>query len=109
MMKTTDSYDVLPLSGDLNFSGASFKRQELLDLLSASENIEIDLSGIKEFDCVGMQLLYAAIKSGQKQKKSIRFKGGDNTERFLKFLKFSGLGESLPLLAEKNETEEKEE
>ena len=53
----------LPLDGELTIYHATGLRTALLEALQAQPALDLDLSGVTEIDCAGVQLLLAAAQA----------------------------------------------
>jgi anti-sigma B factor antagonist len=63
----------LSIVGDLNIYAAASSRQELFQALEAVEQLEIDLSGIEDFDSSGVQLLLLLKREAGRNRKQLEF------------------------------------
>jgi anti-sigma B factor antagonist len=66
-MTTADQQDsaALRIEGEMSIYRAAELKQILLDALKASPTLDVDLSGVTEFDTAGLQLLMLAKKTAQ--------------------------------------------
>ena len=70
---------VLRIEGELTIYRASELAQELRGAMAAlptGEPLEIDLSGVTEMDCAGVQLLMATRRSATDTRRALRVAGG---------------------------------
>jgi anti-anti-sigma factor len=71
-IETGSTVSRLAVEGDLTIQTAAATRERLLLALDGSDVIEIDLSGVGEFDSAGLQLLVAMKKSATAAGKQMR-------------------------------------
>lgn len=61
-------YIILALSGDVDLSCSPEARKHILDVLEASNNLLVDLSGISYIDSSGVASLVEGFQTAKKQK-----------------------------------------
>jgi len=66
---------VLRIEGEMTIYRANDIKQQLLDALGQSANVEIDLSGVSELDTAGLQLLMLSKKIAQANSTEFRLTG----------------------------------
>jgi len=72
---------------------AADTKPRLSSALQGAIALEVDLSGIEEFDCAGLQLLLATREQARRQDIDLRLLGANAVVREL--LALSGLGDAL--------------
>ena len=90
---TADEIRRLALEGALSIYTAADTKPRLSVALQGAIALEIDLSGIDEFDCAGLQLLLATREQARRQDTELRLQGANNVVREL--LTLSGLTDLL--------------
>jgi anti-anti-sigma factor len=90
---TADETRQLQLDGALSIYTAADTKPRLSAALQGAIALEIDLSGIEEFDCAGLQLLLATREQARRQDIDLRLLGANAVVREL--LALSGLGDAL--------------
>ena len=65
----------IPIDGPMTIYEADGNKRELLDALSQSQGLEIDLFNVDEFDTAGVQLLVLVQREGRKAAKSVQLVG----------------------------------
>lgn len=90
---TVDKARQLQLDGALSIYTAADTKPRLSAALQGAIALEIDLSGIEEFDCAGLQLLLATREQARRQDIDLRLLGANAVVREL--LALSGLGDAL--------------
>ncbi|WP_061240162.1 lipid asymmetry maintenance protein MlaB [Ectopseudomonas composti] len=90
---TVDETRQLQLDGALSIYTAADTKPRLSAALQGAIALEIDLSGIEEFDCAGLQLLLATREQARRQDIDLRLLGANAVVREL--LALSGLGDAL--------------
>lgn len=63
-IESTDSLMNVHIDGDCTIHNAADLRTALLPLVKVSNPVMVDLSGISELDCAGLQILLALQKEG---------------------------------------------
>lgn len=63
------------VEGDMSIYRAEALKRELLDALQRSDELELDLSGITEFDTTGLQLLLLLAREAHAAGKPLRLAG----------------------------------
>lgn len=86
---TPDEIRRLQLDGALSIYTAADTKPRLSAALQGAIALEIDLSGIEEFDCAGLQLLLATREQARRQAIDLRLHGDNAVVREL--LTLSGL------------------
>jgi len=76
----------LPLSGVINIENSAKIAVLLSDAINKYENLAIDLSGVKELDLPGIQLLYAACHTASDKGKTFTLTGSIAPEAVRKLL-----------------------
>ncbi len=61
------------IDGDMTIYRASELKHDLIERLDGAHALDIDLSGITELDCAGVQLLMLAKKTAQEKRCVLRF------------------------------------
>jgi len=79
----------IAITGELTIYTALELKDTLLDGLAASEELELDLSGVGEFDAAGLQLLVMVKQQATVLGKILRFTG--HSPVVLELLDLSGL------------------
>lgn len=90
---TADEIRRLALEGALSIYTAADTKPLLSAALQGAIALEIDLSGIEEFDCAGLQLLLATREQARRQAIDLRLQGANAVVREL--LTLSGLTDLL--------------
>lgn len=90
---TPDEIRRLQLDGALSIYTAADTKPRLSVALQGAIALEIDLSGIEEFDCAGLQLLLATREQARRQAIDLRLHGANAVVREL--LTLSGLTDLL--------------
>lgn len=88
----------LVLDGALSIYTAADTKPRLSSALQGAIALEIDLSGVEEFDCAGLQLLLATREQARRMDIDLHFRGV--SPAIAELLRLSGLGTTL--LAEEN-------
>lgn len=65
----------LSLSGEITIYAAAEIKDLLVDRLAANEALEVDLAGVSELDCAGVQLLLMLSLEAQRAQKPLRWCG----------------------------------
>ena len=65
----------LYLTEDLSIYHANEHKQLLLDALSSTDHLELDLSQVSEIDSAGLQLMLAAKREAAARKQTLQFTG----------------------------------
>ena len=60
------------IDGDMTIYRASELKQDLIELLDSAHALDINLSGVTEFDCAGVQLLMLAKRTAQEKRCVLR-------------------------------------
>ncbi len=76
----------LPLSGVLNIENSAETALLLSDAINKSEKLAIDLSGVRELDLPGIQLLYSASRTAANKGRSLVLTGSIAPEAIRKLL-----------------------
>lgn len=71
----------LSLSGEMTIYAAGEIKDLLVDRLAANETLEIDLAGVSELDCAGVQLLLMLNQEAQRAQKPLRWRGHSHVVR----------------------------
>ncbi|HEY9103349.1 STAS domain-containing protein [Chitinimonas sp.] len=66
---------ILRIDGPLTIYEAGVSKRRLVDELNLAPEIDVDLSGVAEFDTAGVQLLLMLKREAQRQQKPLRFHG----------------------------------
>ena len=74
-MKKKSTATRIGIEGELNIFSATALRQRLLDTISSSKEIEVDLSQVSEIDSAGVQLMVAAKREATARSKPLSFTG----------------------------------
>ena len=69
--------DLLDVAGEIDLSCAEAFRDALVELLEKAAHPQVDLSGVASCDLAGLQLLRAAVVSGEAQGTPVVVTGGD--------------------------------
>jgi len=93
----------LSIAGDLNIYAAATAKQDLLQALEAVDQLEVDLSGIEDFNSSGVQLLLLLKREAARQRKQLEFVGHSSVVR--EVIDLLNLGAQLgdPLVIPKHE------
>lgn len=87
----TAERSVLHLTGDMNFRHAAEQQQRLAQALAEHSNLDVDLSGVRDFDTAGLQLLLAARKQTASVGQELRFVAHSaSVQGVLEFLRLDG-------------------
>jgi len=102
--KKTQQDGRIAITGELSIYTALELKNTLLAGLSANAELELDLSGVSEFDAAGLQLLVAIKQEATAAGKVLRFTG--HSPAVLDLLDLSGLAGFFgdPLLIVRNAT-----
>lgn len=73
--ETHDGVSLLHLEGDLTIYTAAELKAELMPHLAQRQEREIDLSGVSEIDCAGLQLLILAKREAARHATPLRLSG----------------------------------
>ncbi len=92
---TAKKQEILKIEQDLTFQNCTAVKEKLLKAAGRNKQVLIDLSEIKSFDLAGFQLIYSLMKSAENLKMELDLWAGDNTDRFFKFLEYTGLSDTL--------------
>ena len=65
----------IEIRGEFNIFTATALRQQMLDALEQTGDVEVDLSGVNEIDSAGIQLMLAAKREAALRNKGLRFAG----------------------------------
>lgn len=71
----------LSLAGELSIYVATEVRDLLVDRLAASDALEVDLSGVSELDCAGVQLLLMLRQEAARAHKPLQWRGHSHAVR----------------------------
>lgn len=63
----------IEIAGELGIATAADVREQLLAALAGVADVEVDLAGVTEMDCAGVQLMVAAMREAAAQEKTLRF------------------------------------
>ena len=74
-MSTGSATHRFEIKGELTIFTAAELRQQMLDVLEASAELEVDLSAVSEMDSAGMQLMVSAKKEAAARNKQLHFSG----------------------------------
>ena len=74
-MSATSSVEAVRLDGDLTVYRAAEVKSVLLDALHRASTVELDLSGVSEFDSAGVQLLMFAKRHARSTGRELRLSG----------------------------------
>lgn len=88
----------LVLDGALSIYTAADTKPRLSSALQGAIALEIDLSGVEEFDCAGLQLLLATREQARRMDIDLHLRGV--SPAISELLRLSGLGTTL--IAEEN-------
>lgn len=83
----------LVLEGDLSIFEAARAKDVLLEILAAHEALQIDLSGIAEFDTAGVQVLLVVQREADYAGKTLKWTG--HSQRVAQVLDLLNLGAAL--------------
>lgn len=86
----------LKVNGELTIANALVMKKEILDALTASDNVVIDLRSVNEIDTAGLQLLILARRESLWQGKQLTF---SSSSEVVDFVDLSGLTEYLGIAA----------
>lgn len=87
--KKAQSNHCLVIEGELTIYTVSELKERILGALLANDELEIDLSGVEEFDAAGLQLLIVAKKGAKALNREFRLSGP--SPAVLNLLGLSGL------------------
>ena len=81
-MKPNDNNVILTIEKSLTIADVSALKDDIMKHMPSAESLTINLQRVEAMDIAGLQLLCAANRSFQKQKKRFEVDTGDNTDFF---------------------------
>lgn len=81
----------LALTGEMTIFTAALIKDQLMEAIQLGEDLNVDLSGVTEFDTSGLQILVSAKKLAEVQKSVLQF--SEPADSVASLLRLSGMTE----------------